>query len=56
MIISILTILLVIALHLFPRRTRVKITSRLKKLLAKLRGLTKGRKSMYQISILTLFL
>ena len=44
MIISILTILLVIALHLFPRRIREKVIYRLKRLFAKLRAIAKGRK------------
>lgn len=44
MIISILTIILVIALHLFPRRIREKIICRLKRFFAKLRGSTRGRR------------
>ena len=44
MIISILTILLVIALHLFPRRIREKVIYRLKRFFAKLLAIAKGRK------------
>lgn len=44
MIISILTILLVIALHLFPRRIREKVTYRLKRFFARIRGLARGRR------------
>ena len=44
MIISILTILLVIALHLFPRRIREKVLYRLKRFFAKLRATAKGRR------------
>ena len=42
MIISILTILLVIALHLFPRRIREKVIYRLKRFFVKLRAVAKG--------------
>ena len=38
MIISILTILLVIALHLFPRGIRQKVISRLKRVFASIRS------------------
>ena len=44
MIISILTVLIVIALHLFPRRIREKVTYRLKRFFVKLRILAKGAK------------
>ncbi len=44
MIISILTILLVIGLHLFPRRIREKFIYRLKRFFAKLRAIAKGRR------------
>ena len=44
MIISILTILLLIALHLFPRRIREKVIYRLKRFFAKLRAIAKGRR------------
>ena len=44
MIISILTILLVIALHLFPRRIREKVIYRLKRFFARIRGLARGRR------------
>ena len=44
MIISILTILLVIALHLFPRRIREKVIYRLKRFFAKLRSSARGRR------------
>ena len=44
MIISILTILLVIALHLLPRRIREKVIYRLKRLFVKIRDLVKGRR------------
>lgn len=44
MIISILTILLVIALHLFPRRIREKVIYRLKRFFAKFRAIAKGRR------------
>ena len=44
MIISILTIILVIALHLFPRRIREKVIYRLKRFFAKLRGAARGRR------------
>ena len=44
MIISILTILLVIALHLFPRRIRDKVIYRLKRFFAKVRVIAKGRR------------
>ena len=37
MIISILTILLVITLHLFPKRVREKVLYRLKRIFAKVR-------------------
>ena len=43
MIISIITILFVIALHLFPRRIREKVIYRLKRFYARLRKLAKGR-------------
>ena len=42
MIISILTVLLVISLHLFPRRIREKVTYRLKRVFARIRGLARG--------------
>ena len=44
MIISILTILLVIALHLFPRRIREKVISRLKRVFASIRSRIRGPK------------
>ena len=44
MIISILTILIVIALHLFPRQIREKIIHRLKRFFVKLRAAAKGRR------------
>lgn len=44
MIISILTFILVIAPHLFPRRIREKIICRLKRFFAKIRGLAGGRR------------
>jgi hypothetical protein len=44
MLISILTILLVIALHLFPRRIREKVLYRLKRFFAKLRGMIRNRR------------
>ena len=44
MIISILTILLVIALHLFPRRIREKVIYRLKRFFAKVRAFAKDRR------------
>ena len=44
MIISILTILLVIALHLFPRRIREKVIYRLKRFIVKLCLLAKDAK------------
>jgi hypothetical protein len=44
MIISILTILLVIALHLFPRQIREKVIYRLKRFFVKLRAVAKGRR------------
>ena len=44
MIISILTILLVIGLHLFTRRIREKVIYRLKRLLAKARAFAKGHR------------
>ena len=42
MIISILTVLLVISLHLFPRRIREKVIYRLKRVFARIRGLARG--------------
>ena len=42
MIISILTVLLVIALHLFPRRIREKVIFRLKRFFVKVRSLIRG--------------
>ena len=44
MIISILTILIVIALHLFPRRIREKVIYRLKRFFVRLRASEKGRR------------
>ena len=44
MIISMLTILLGIALHLFPRRIREKVIYRLKRFFAKLSARAKGRR------------
>ena len=44
MILSILTILLVIALHLFPRRIREKVIYRLKRFFVKLRARAKGHR------------
>ena len=44
MIISILTILLVIALHLFPKRIREKVIYRLKRFFVKVRAIAKGRR------------
>ena len=44
MIISIVTILLVIALHLFPRKIREKVIYRLKRFFVKLRAVAKGRR------------
>lgn len=44
MIISILTILLVIALHLLPRRIREKVIYRLKRFFVRLRTIAKGRR------------
>ena len=44
MIISILAILLVIALHLFPGRIREKVTYRLKRFFVKLRAVGKGHR------------
>ena len=44
MIISIITILLVIALHLFPRRIREKVIYRLKRFFAMLRARVKQRR------------
>lgn len=42
MIISILTIILVIALHLFPKRVREKVIYRLKRFFVKVRTAAKG--------------
>ena len=42
MIISILTVLFVIALHLFPKRIREKVLYRLKRFFAKLRAMARG--------------
>ena len=44
MIINILTILLVFALHLFPRRIREKVIYRLKRFFAKLLGSARVRR------------
>ena len=44
MIISILTILFVIALHLFPRRIREKVIYRLKRVFARIRSKVRGPK------------
>ena len=44
MIISILTILLVITLHLFPKRIREKVIYRLKRFFVKLRARVKSRR------------
>ena len=44
MIISILTILLVIALHLFPRRIREKVVYRLKRFLVRIRAFAKSHR------------
>ncbi|MBR5299589.1 MAG: hypothetical protein IKU36_04965 [Bacteroidales bacterium] len=44
MIISILTILFVIALHLFPKGIREKTIYKLKRIFVKLRAITKGRR------------
>lgn len=44
MIISILTILLIIALHLLPRKIREKVISRLKRIFVKVRNIIKGDK------------
>ena len=46
MIISILTILLVIALHLFPRRIREKVIYRLKRAFAIIRKELKTHKAI----------
>ena len=43
MIISILTILLVITLHLFPKRVREKVLHRLKRVFARIRQALRGR-------------
>ena len=43
MIISILTILLVITLHLFPKRVREKVLYRLKRVFARIRQALRGR-------------
>ena len=44
MIISILTILLVITLHLFPRRVREKVLYKLKRFFVKVRTFAKSRR------------
>ena len=44
MIISILTIILVITLHLFPKRIREKVISRLKRIFARIRNRIRGPK------------
>lgn len=45
MIISIITILLIITLHLFPKRIREKVIYRLKRVLAKMRKVFKTNKA-----------
>lgn len=42
MIISILTILIVLALHIFPKRIREKVLYRLKRVFAKIRQWIRG--------------
>ena len=44
MIISILTILFLIVLHLFPKRIREKVISRIKRVFAKIRSRIRGPK------------
>ena len=44
MIISILTILFLIVLHLFPKRIREKVTSRIKRVFASIRIRIRGPK------------
>lgn len=44
MIISILTILLIISLHLFPKRIREKVLSRLKRFFVRIRNKIRGPK------------
>lgn len=44
MIISILTILLIIALHLLPRKIREKVISRLRRVFVKIRNMVGGQK------------
>ena len=51
MIISILTILLVIALHLFPRRIREKVLYRIKRAYARIRKELKTHKANYDKGI-----
>jgi hypothetical protein len=46
MIISIITILLVIALHLFPKRIREKVIYRLKRAFARIRKELKTHKAI----------
>ena len=46
MVISILTILLVIALHLFPKRIREKVIYRLKRAFARIRKELKTHKAI----------
>ena len=44
MIISILTILFLIVLHLFPKRIREKVISRIKRVFARIRSRIRGPK------------
>ena len=44
MIISILTILFLIVLHLFPKRVREKVISRIKRVFARIRSRIRGPK------------
>ena len=44
MIISILTILFLIVLHLFPKRIREKVISRIKRVFARIRSWIRGPK------------
>ena len=44
MIISIITILFLIVLHLFPKRVREKVISRIKRVFARIRSRIRGPK------------
>ena len=51
MIIGILTILLVIALHLFPKRIRENVLYRIKRAYARIRKELKTHKAIYNSSV-----